>query len=37
MQGNIKGPCAVLLAFAIVAGTAAAKAQEKGLVTIQKL
>ena len=37
MQGNVKGPCAVLLAFAIVAGTAAAKAQEKGLVTVQKL
>src|SRR5215510_2284957 len=37
MQGKIKGSCTMLLAFATVAGAAAAIAQEKGLVTVQKL
>ena len=37
MQGSVKGLCAILLALAVTAGTAAAKAQEKGPVTIQKL
>jgi hypothetical protein len=37
MQVKIKGSCTVLLAFAMVASATAAIAQEKGLVTVQKL